>query len=88
MGRPEDGDAGGSVFFLMHGSIFQVADRYCFGEDFEAGPKRVATKMKKEAWLLREGLMKRTGRVLGHHSEMVGVYSPSAQSQGSGRSFP
>lgn len=35
------------MFFLMDGSIFQVTDRYPFGEDFEADPKGVATKMKR-----------------------------------------
>lgn len=38
---------GVSVFFLMDGSIYRVTASYSFREDFEAGPKTVATKMER-----------------------------------------
>lgn len=53
----------GSVFFLMDGSISQGGDRNSFGEeDFEAG--KDCLQGWKEGRLLREGLMKRTSRVM------------------------
>lgn len=51
----------GPVGFLVDGSISQDDDGRSFGEDFEAGTKRLPSRVER---LLREGLMERAGRVL------------------------